>query len=142
MNVLTAGSGGVNAGTIYVGTGSITAGVPATKIRAAAVGDNQTQCAVYSVPAGYSLYISNVVLNGYDVSATLGTEVLITYTMAVTLLGSLAQTQFSIPTCSCSVNKNYAPYLKIPAKSDIVVSAVGTVAAQVACQMSGYLIQN
>jgi hypothetical protein len=56
--VLTAGSGGVNAGIIYVGTGTVTAGVPAniyTTINGD--GNNQTLQAFWTVPAGYTAYI-------------------------------------------------------------------------------------
>jgi len=56
--VLTAGSGGVNAGNIYVGTGTVTSGVPAniyTIINGN--GSNQTLQAFWTVPAGYTAYI-------------------------------------------------------------------------------------
>jgi len=56
--VLTAGSGGVNAGIIYVGTGTVTSGVPAniyTTINGD--GSNQTLQAFWTVPAGYTAYI-------------------------------------------------------------------------------------
>ena len=56
--VLTAGSGGVNAGIIYVGTGTVTLGVPAnvyTTINGD--GTNQTLQAFWTVPANYNAYI-------------------------------------------------------------------------------------
>ena len=56
--VLTAGSGGANAGIIYVGTGTVTSGVPAniyTTINGD--GSNQTLQAFWTVPAGYTAYI-------------------------------------------------------------------------------------
>jgi hypothetical protein len=56
--VVTAGSGGTAAGTIYVGTGMVTAGVPATIYAVITLGDNQTTMAVWTVPAGYTLYIT------------------------------------------------------------------------------------
>jgi hypothetical protein len=56
--VVTAGSGGTAAGTIYVGTGTVTAGVPATIYAVITLGDNQTTMAVWTVPAGYTLYIT------------------------------------------------------------------------------------
>lgn len=55
--VNTAGSGGTAAGTIYVGTGTVTAGVPATIYAVITLGENQTQMALWTVPAGYTLYV-------------------------------------------------------------------------------------
>lgn len=55
--VVTAGSGGTAAGTIYVGAGSVTAGVPATVYAVIEIGDNQTVMAMWTVPAGYTFYI-------------------------------------------------------------------------------------
>ena len=56
--VVTAGSGGTAAGTIYVGGGTVTAGVPATVYAEIALGENQTTMALWTVPAGYTAYIS------------------------------------------------------------------------------------
>ena len=56
--VLTAGSGGANAGTIYVGTGTVTTGVPAnvyTTINGD--GTNQSLQTFWTVPANYDAYI-------------------------------------------------------------------------------------
>lgn len=52
-----AGSGGTAAGTIYVGTGTVTAGVPATVYAEIVLGENQTQMALWTVPAGYTFYV-------------------------------------------------------------------------------------
>lgn len=56
--VATAGSGGTAAGTIYVGTGTVTSGVPATIYAVITLGANQTQMALWTVPAGYTLYVT------------------------------------------------------------------------------------
>lgn len=55
--VVSAGSGGTAAGDIYVGTGVVSAGVPATVYARIRLGDNQTLMAVWTVPAGYTGYI-------------------------------------------------------------------------------------
>jgi len=64
MIVRSAGSGGVNAGVIYAGTGTVTTGVPAN-IYATINGDgtNQTLMALWTIPAGYTGYLMQ-----YDVS--------------------------------------------------------------------------
>lgn len=55
--VVTAGSGNTAAGTIYIGTGTVTAGVPATVYAEIPLGENQTLMAIWTVPAGYTLYL-------------------------------------------------------------------------------------
>ena len=58
--VLTAGSGAGNAGVIYVGTGTVTAGVPANIYTTIAVGVNQTLQAFWTVPANYTAYLNQI----------------------------------------------------------------------------------
>jgi hypothetical protein len=50
------GSGLVNAGNVYVGTGGLTSGKPATVYASIAAGAGQTQLAFYTIPAGYYGY--------------------------------------------------------------------------------------
>ena len=57
MTVLTAGSGGVNAGTIYAGTGTVTSGVPAVPYSAIGVGDNVSLVGHWTCPTGYTGYL-------------------------------------------------------------------------------------
>lgn len=62
--VVTAGTGATAAGTIYIGTGTVTAGVPATVYAQIVLGENQTLMALWTVPAGYTLYISRGTFSG------------------------------------------------------------------------------
>ena len=57
MTVLTAGSGGVNAGTIYAGTGTVTSGVPVVPYSAIGVGDNTSLVGHWTCPTGYTGYL-------------------------------------------------------------------------------------
>lgn len=57
MIVRSAGSGGTNAGVIYAGTGTVTAGVPTNKYATVGVGDGQTLMALWTVPVGYTAYV-------------------------------------------------------------------------------------
>lgn len=56
--VATAGSGNSAAGDIYIGTGTVTAGVPATTYDIIKVDYNTTTTGSYTVPAGYTAYVS------------------------------------------------------------------------------------
>jgi hypothetical protein len=74
LTVLTAGSGGVAAGVIYIGTGSATGGVPQTSIlNAANTSNNKSESAVYTVPAGYTAYIYNYVISSSNPDANTAT---------------------------------------------------------------------
>jgi hypothetical protein len=48
--VLTAGTGGVNAGDVWIGSGTVTNGVPANKYAGVLANNGQTLMAVYSIP--------------------------------------------------------------------------------------------
>ncbi len=58
---LTAGSGKKNAGTIWIGNGTFTAGVPATKYDAGIIGHNKGSTAYYTVPTGKTLYLRQLI---------------------------------------------------------------------------------
>jgi len=57
MVVRSAGDLEQNAGVIYLGTGTVTAGVPVVKYATINVGDGQTLMALWTVPAGYTAYL-------------------------------------------------------------------------------------
>jgi hypothetical protein len=58
LAVVTAGSGEAAAGTIYAGTGTVTAGVPAV-IYGVYTTSNGSTAAIWTVPAGYTAYITS-----------------------------------------------------------------------------------
>ena len=59
MTVATVGSGGKNAGIIYIGSGTVTTGVPANIFNLVYTGFNASTSAHYTIPAGYTGYIVN-----------------------------------------------------------------------------------
>lgn len=59
--VLTAGSGGFNAGDVYLGTGTVTNGVPATKYAMITAQMNHALAAVYTVPANKWFYLTSLI---------------------------------------------------------------------------------
>jgi len=68
MYVLTAGTGGVNAGNIWVGSGAVGSGVPATKYAANLAGVGQTLMATYTIPVTSSSgqnYIGGQIVRWY-----------------------------------------------------------------------------
>jgi hypothetical protein len=118
--VVTAGSGGTAAGTIYVGTGTVTTGVPATIYAEIALGFNQTTMAVWTVPAGYTLYVTGGTFSAASNNAThyiLGK-------FLIRPLGGVFRNAADI-----TVNSNVFRYdweipLAIPEKTDIEARAI------------------
>lgn len=61
ITALTAGSNGTNLGDMYIGTGTVTAGVPATVYAKATIGFGTSQGAHWTVPAGYTAYLMDII---------------------------------------------------------------------------------
>lgn len=74
MVVLTVGSGGKNAGIIYAGTGTVTAGVPAVPYSAIGAGENASIVGHWTCPTGYTGYI---VEGKFTVGPTAGNQYVI-----------------------------------------------------------------
>ena len=74
MTVLTVGSGGKNAGIIYAGTGTVTAGVPAVPYSAMGIGENVSLVGHWTCPTGYTGYI---VEGKFTVGPTAGNQYVI-----------------------------------------------------------------
>ncbi len=139
--VKTAGSGGVNAGIIYVGTGSITTGVPTVVIGGIAVGENVYQAARYTVPTSQKLIMTHINISTFDVDGTLGTPKQVQVDMKVTPfatgLKQLVRRMY-VPATAATIRLN--PALAISSKDDVWFEAVGVVAASVSVTAAGYLI--
>lgn len=113
--VATAGSGGTAAGTIYVGTGTVTAGVPATIYAAIPLGENRTQSCIWTVPAGYTLYVTG----GTFSAASNNAAQYVLGKFVIRPFGGVFQN-----TADITVNSNVFKYdwevaLPIPEKTDI-----------------------
>jgi hypothetical protein len=120
--VATAGSGNSAAGDIYIGTGTVTAGVPATVYDIIKFDYNNTTTGSYTVPAGYTGYLSQGLFSaGQTVGASpvqgrlLSNDVNgIHRTAAVTTVNNgVANYVFEYP-------------LEIPEKTTLEATAVGT----------------
>lgn len=118
--VINAGSGGTAAGTIYIGTGTVTLGVPATIYAEIPVGANQTLMAVWTVPANYTAYITRGSLSGASNNAAhslLGK-------LCFRPLGGVMRTAAEV-----TLNNGFVPFdfefpLALPEKTDIETRAI------------------
>lgn len=80
--VVTAGSGQKNAGILWVGNGSFTSGVPATKYMAAEANTGSSRGFMYLVPTGKTLYMKDLTAITSDTNKDLNLQ-LNTYTGSV-----------------------------------------------------------
>jgi hypothetical protein len=126
--VRTAGSGETAAGTIYFGTGTVTAGVPATVYDVIAFDYNARVTGSYTVPAGYTAYVSQGLFSSGQVSGsnavtgrlmTRGTNNIRLTAAVVTVNNGAADYAFEYP-------------LLVPEKTTIEAQAIGS-AANNAC---------
>jgi hypothetical protein len=137
--VLTAGSGGVNAGIVYAGTGTVTSGVPANVFAQIEIGYNKSQMALWTVPAGYTAYVTSYAFTSN--SSTANNQ--ITGAVVIRPFGGV----FSFE-ATAKVNgggtfdRHFDTYLVVEEKSDIQMQALASAAAQVTGEMHVIYIKN
>jgi len=123
ITVDTAGSGGQNAGVLYVGTEATpSSGVPTNKYATVAIGDNQTLMALWTVPAGYTAYL-------YETHITVATEANNKYGIVTVLArpdGGVFNIKDKFTTVLDTVTQKYNFPLKFEEKTDIEVRAIGS----------------
>ena len=134
IRVLTAGSSNSAAGTVYVGSGAVTVGVPAVVYNYCTSEDNSWNVATYTVPAGYKFFISNVSLINGDWN--LG----VYFSLNVRTLGSSVWWASGKGQVFGAANIPFTPYFAIDEKSDLsMTSKDGGGTQGVYTLISGYL---
>jgi len=140
MYVVTAGSGATAAGTIYAGTGTVTSGVPATIYGVIALNANQTQMAFWTVPAGYTLYLTGLFYTSGNTNANAWTN----FQLIQRPLGGVFRQQSSsrVPGNGDFVVDLHTP-LAFAEKTDIEVRAVASTSpSNVSAEFEGIYIKN
>ena len=140
--VLTAGSGAGNAGVIYVGTGTVTAGVPANIFTTIIIGANQTLQAFWTVPANYTAYIYQTNISTGNSS---NTKAILETTLVVRPFGGVFNTKELITLTDGNHLQEYIFPLKITEKSDIEfrgISSSGSVDFSVSASLNILYVQN
>lgn len=118
--VVTAGSGGTAAGTIYIGDGTVTAGVPATVYAEIALGDNQTTMAIWTVPAGFTFFV----YRGLFSAASNNVAQYILGKFMFRPFGGVFRNAADVTVNSGTVAYDFELPLAIPEKSDIEARAI------------------
>ena len=126
VTVNTAGSGGQNAGVIYVGDeASPSSGVPSNKYATIAIGENQTLMALRTVPRGYTAYV----LQTDVTAATTQNNKYATITLVARENGGVFQVKDKFVKGESSHHQGYDIPLKFEEKTDIEFRCIGDSAA-------------
>ena len=134
--VLTAGSGGVNAGDIYVGTGTVSSGVPAVKYLKITATMNQTLMALWTVPKDTWFYMTALMASTYGNSSQS-----LMFRLVARPFGEVFQTKSKFLLFRSPVEWDYRIPLRFKPKTDIEVRAVtssGTIDGSAAFE--GYMM--
>lgn len=126
-------------GGIYVGTGTITAGVPATVYGYCASADRVSQSTIYTVPAGKTYYVTNGSISSGTTAS--GNKYVTAYFMSQ--LNGVLYTTSTINVTTSFQNLPYNPPIAIPEKTDVWTEAVSSSGTDsVAVTINGYLVTN
>ena len=143
MVIRSAGSGEINAGVVYAGTGAVTSGVPDNKYATISVGDGQTLMALWTVPAGYTAYLFQT----HVTAACTTSNKLLTATIVARPFGEVFQVndKFGIQIDGGDINQIYHFPIKFDEKTDIEVRAIsdaGSANAEVSAGLDIIYIKN
>ena len=127
--LLTVGSGAGQAGTIYIGTGTVTTGVPAVIYWQSEISYNNFGFAGYTVPAGYTAYITSYTITSQSTTANVNVSaalVIYEYGKGYSEIQSTARL-----TSSSSFDRHFDYPFAIAEKNDIELRAWATTAGVV-----------
>ena len=122
--VATAGSGLTAVGIIYIGTGTVTTGVPATIYSGIAIGDNATQVGSWTVPAGYTAYITS----GGTSTAAQAAGVHVVTSLNIIDTSNVPRVLATVTLANSSSNFDFNLPLAVPEKTTIQARAFGSAA--------------
>lgn len=135
LSVSTAGSGGSNAGVIYIGTGSIVSGKPSTIYNSIAVGFNASASAFTTIPAGNTGYLATILAS----TDTAGTQIQI---LTRTQGGLFVVNRIFQLGVGAGTIQQYELPRSLSAGSDIVAQAINAGSnVKVSCQFELLLLQ-
>ena len=141
--VRSAGSGGANAGTLYAGTGTVTSGVPANiYLTINGVGDNQTLMGLWTVPAGYTAFLTKMALS---TGTSTQTPAILNASLVARPYGEVFQIKERFTLTDGAHEQFYTFPLKFTEKTDLEMrafSSSGSVSFDVSASMEFVYIQN
>jgi hypothetical protein len=140
VTILTAGSGGASAGSIFVGTGTVTTGVPAVILNRTGSSSNESESGFYSVPVGYTAFITRWTMSSSNNTANEATRFILRVRPFGGVFGYKAV--YNIP--GNGIYECEAAYpIPLPEKADLEVVALATAGSSyVTTQLQIILIKN
>lgn len=138
--ILTVGSNAGQVGTIYIGTGTVTSGVPATVYWRSEIDYNNWSFAGFTVPAGYTAYITSYTITNQATTALINVSAaLVVYEYGL----GYPEIQSTIRTTSNGDFDRHFDYpFAVPEKSDFQLRAWATAAVNVTGEIQFVLVQN
>ena len=141
--VRSAGSGGANAGTIYAGTGTVTSGVPANVyLSINGDGDNQTLMSLWTVPAGYTAFLTKMTVS---TGTSTNTKAVLNASLVARPYGEVFQIKERFTLTDGTHEQFYTFPLSFAEKTDLEMrafSSSGSVDFNVSAAMEFIYIQN
>lgn len=125
---LSAGSGGVNVGDVYCGTGSAVGGIPATIYSRMRPGFNLSAGVQYTIPAGFTGYLINALVSSMGSAVNQFTAM----SIRRRLLGGVFNRTYNVIVGGQVADLSGDIYVRYPEKTDLDV-AVETTDANVVC---------
>jgi hypothetical protein len=140
VTILTAGDGGTSAGSIFAGTGTVTTGVPAVVINRTGSSSNESESGFYSVPVGYTAFITRWTMSSSNNTANEATRFILRVRPFGGVFGYKAV--YNIP--GNGIYECEAAYpIPLPEKADLEVVALATAGSSyVTTQLQIILIKN
>jgi hypothetical protein len=140
ITVLTAGANGTSSGSIYVGTGTVTTGVPAAIINQTGVVANESESGFYTVPVGYTAFINRWTMSSSNSTANAATR----FNLRVRPFGGVFgyKAVYNIPANGIYECESAYP-VALPEKADLDIVALTTAGtAYVTTQLQIILVKN
>jgi hypothetical protein len=138
--VTSCGSGNTAAGIIYAGTGTVTSGVPATIYSLMPVVYNAQTQAIYTVPAGYTAYISSYLFSSNNSTAnTICSGFLYVYLYGNAFPTIEASARFN---GGNSFDRHFDYPLAFAEKTDLELRVTSSNSGQMSGEMHILLVQN
>jgi hypothetical protein len=140
MTVMTAGSGGTSVGVIYAGTGTVNSGVPDVIVNRTGINSNESESAFYTVPEGYTAYITRWSMSSANSTAEASTQ----FALRIRPYGGVFGFKALYYTPGNGIYECEALYpVGIPEKADIEVRAAASAGSSGAStQLQILLIKN
>ena len=138
VTVLTVGSVGHNVGQIYIGTGTVTLGVPANVYSHILAGENQSLMGHYQIPAGHTGYV----LHG-NISSGTPTNGYVIGRLKIRTADGVTRTGALVTFYSGEVDYDFPYPITIPAGACVSATALTTKDnEQVSCYFQILVIKN